>query len=406
MISIEDAFKLIAEAVSPLPTAHSMLADSVGRVLADDVTADVDSPPHRKSVMDGFAIKSRDLKGAGQSFKIAETIVAGGWPNAPLADGEAARIMTGAPLPDGADAVIMIEKAKMNTVDGVDFVEFSVDRIDSGKHVMERGVNFAKGDTLFRRGHRIRPTDVGLLAEVGCGQPLTGRLPSVAVLPTGDELVDSQEQPGRGQIRNSNGPMLLAMAKGLGLKTIDLGIGRDNRSELKAAIRKGLGHDMLVLSGGVSAGVLDLVPGILAEEGVVEVFHKVKVKPGKPIWFGVLTRDQQKTYVFGLPGNPVSSLVGFQLFVRTAIRILESDRSPKPRSVSAQLAKDHETRGDRPTYWPGRWVEDQSNVRKVEPLVWRGSSDLVALGSADGLIYFPSDTNQHPARIDVMFFPF
>ena len=166
-------------------------------------------------------------------------------------------------------------------------------------------MNFAKGDVLFKRGHRVRPSDIGLLAEVGTYNVMTGQSPSIAVLPTGDELVDCQDLPGQGQIRNSNGPMLLAMANHLGSKTTDLGIGRDNPGDLRAAIASGLDHDMLVLSGGVSAGLLDLVPSILAEEGVVEVFHKVKVKPGKPIWFGVLKRDQRTTFVFGLPGNPV-----------------------------------------------------------------------------------------------------
>ena len=145
MISIEDAFRLIAESVTPLPPLRSLLADAVGRVLTEDVSADVDSPPHRKSVMDGFAIKSSDLNEAGQQFKISETIVAGDWPTAPLADGEAARIMTGAPLPEGADTVIMIEQANLNSVDGQDWVEFEIDSIALGKHVMERRRELCQG---------------------------------------------------------------------------------------------------------------------------------------------------------------------------------------------------------------------------------------------------------------------
>ena len=195
--------------------------------------------------------------------------------------------------------------------------------------------------------------------------------------------------------------MLIALTQALNMKVNDLGIGRDDRAELAAKVAEGIQSDILILTGGVSMGEFDLVPGILADAGVENVFHKVAVKPGKPIWFGTLDRadnaNKKRTLVFGLPGNPVSSLVGFHLFVRTAIRKLTAAKETMPASVQATLAGDHETRGNRPTYWPGRWVTDQSTTRSVMPLVWRGSSDLVALSQAQVLIKFPVESTQHSA---------
>ena len=267
----------------------------------------------------------------------------------------------------------------------------------AGKHVMLKAASLAVGKTVFEKGHCVRPTDIGLLAEVGAHEIQVQKQPTVAILPSGDELVDSTELPGLGQIRNSNGPMLVAMTSALGLTVNDLGIGRDNEAELQTAIEKGLESDLLILSGGVSAGLLDLVPGILNKLGVQQVFHKVAVKPGKPIWFGVLERGDSKTYVFGLPGNPVSSLVGYRLFVRTAINIMQSHPSPEPQMFKAKLATDHQVRGNRPTYWPGRWVDSATETRIAEPLGWQGSSDLRALGQAELLVYLDYEPSIHPA---------
>jgi molybdopterin molybdotransferase len=415
MISVEDAFQRLAEQVTALPGQRTDLSDAVGRVLVENVASDVDSPPHRKSVMDGFAVRSDDLlQGAlspenvdngNRRLKVIETIVAGAWPQFALAAGEAARIMTGAPLPETADAVVMIEDTRQEKVDGQDWVIVETESVPPGKHLMEQASNFSKGDIVLQAGHRIRPADIGLLAEVGASSFFTGSRPTVAVLPTGDELVGFEQQPGVGQIRNSNGPMLVAMAKQMGLPVTDLGIGRDMQSDLASKIQAGLMQDVLILSGGVSAGLMDLVPRMLSDAGVEEIFHQVAIKPGKPIWFGV-QRGAHRCVVFGLPGNPVSSLVGFHLFVRTAIRQMESDPNPLPPRLAAVLASPHETRGDRPTYWPGRWVINDSIVRSVEPLIWRGSSDLLALGLADGLIHFPRETNLHQAGAEVQFFPF
>ena len=406
MISIDQAYELLDQNVVSLPIKTTELADCVGCVLAEAVSADIASPPHDKSVMDGFAVRSSDVSAGYKRLRIVETIIAGDWPKQPLSPGEAARIMTGAPLPVGADAVVMVEQTETEMAEQIEWVTLDVDSIAPEKHVLRRGINFCNGQTVFSAGHVVRPTDIGLLAEVGADKVVTGRKPSVAVLPTGNELVGCDQIPNRGQIRNSNGPMLIAMARSLGLDVSDLGVGRDDREELRTLIRRGLEHDLLILSGGVSSGTMDLVPEIFKELGVQEVFHKVFVKPGKPIWFGVLDHDQRRTCVFGLPGNPVSSLVGFQLFVRASIRKLMGGRINDWYAVTGELSQSHETRGDRPTYWPGKWELDDNSVRKIKPLVWRGSSDLLALGEAEGLIFFQGETTDHPVGEHVLFYPF
>ena len=405
MISVSEAFELIQQTVQPLPAEQTALHRSVGRYLLKPVVADIASPPHDKSMMDGFAIRASDWIPSAE-FKIGETIIAGAVPTRPLGSLEAARIMTGAPLPDGADAVVMVELAEVNNEQTV---TFQIDSIAAEKHVLRTGANFAQGQQLFEAGHCIRPTDIGLLAEVGVSEPNVGGSPSVAVLPTGDELVPCEQTPGPGQIRNSNGPLLLAMLRASGLSGIDLGIGRDNEADLIDKMKLGLQHDVLILSGGVSAGQKDLVPGVLKSLGVEEVFHKVKVKPGKPIWFGIRKssdQDSKPTIVFGLPGNPVSSLVGYQLFVRCCLKILAGGGWELAEPKQALLSRDHQTRGNRPTYWPGRTIVDDSCQRKVEPLNWNGSSDLLALGKADGLIFFSEDEHDHAAGKQVSFYPF
>ena len=425
MISVEEAFQLIEQSVLRLPCETIALGKSVGRVIAADVVADVDSPPHHKSVMDGFAVQSADIRDGRTKFQVLETIVAGTMPTQTVVSGTCSRIMTGAPMPAGADAVVMVELSNVGYSESTPNEVMltwngPLEDFRAGKHAMRQADNFARGAIMFKRGHWIRPTDVGLLAEVGMAEITVYRQPSVAVAPTGDELVDCSAQPDPSQIRNSNGPMLRAICESHGLQVTDLGIGADRAEEIEKRIRAGLKHEILLLSGGVSAGTLDLVPGILKACGVEEIYHKVKVKPGKPVFFGVLVRaDGSQCVVFGLPGNPVSSLVGMHLFVSTAIRIMAGNPSPRPIPVNAVLSAEHHTRGDRPTYWPARTVllEElptdhpvgamaNSAIRLVEPLPWNGSSDLLALGSAEGLMLLPPRQDAWPVGQVVEYFPF
>lgn len=404
MISVAEALQRISASVRPLPHQRTPLEDLVGRYLQQDVPADVDSPPHDKSMMDGFAVRSTDVR-AGVELDVLETVIAGAEPQLELGPGQATRIMTGAPLPPGADAIVMVEQARVSRHDGAERVSFEIDSVAPEKHVLRRGANFGAGQILFPQGHRIRPTDVGLLAEVGLAFAEVPRLPRVAVLATGDELVDCGQQPGAAQIRNSNGPLLTALSRQGRLPVDDLGIGRDDPESLFQAIGRGLEADILLLSGGVSAGTHDLVPGLLSEHGVQEIFHKVAVKPGKPIWFGTRDDADRQTVVFGLPGNPLSTMIGFRLFVVAAVRRMLGGPLPCEAAWRAELAVEHQTRGNRPTYWPGVWEPAEDARVRVRPLRWNGSSDLWALGQANGLIHFPADRQQHAAGDLVEFLP-
>jgi molybdopterin molybdotransferase len=403
MIAVEEALRLIEENVQPFSAEPVLLESAVGRVLAFDVRADRNSPPWRKSMMDGFAVRASDINSGISTLDVIETVTAGDAPTKVVAAGQATRIMTGAPVPVGADAIVMIEMCEFD--DASNQVMINLDSIQAGKHLMEAGANFAAGDLIFPEGKQVRALDVGLLAEVGASEIVVSKSPTIAVLPTGDELVPACESPQGPQIRNSNGPMLLAMLRAKGLAATDLGIGRDSRDDMFPKLKRGLEEDVLILSGGVSAGTLDLVPSLLTELGVKEIFHKVKVKPGKPIFFGTHDRaDGSRGYVFGLPGNPVSSLVGFRLFVAVALKLLSDDSNAIEATPQlARLSKNHETRGDRPTWWPARRVASEDSCLVAEPLNWNGSSDLLALGSAEGLIQFPAGSKTHEAGAE---FPF
>ncbi len=227
--------------------------------------------------------------------------------------------MTGAPVPAGADAIVMIElSAVPRQQDGATRVKLDAPRTVAGQNIMRRASSMAAGDVVLRAGAPLRAIELGVLAEVGRVEVRAIDRPTLAVLSTGNELVPAVRTPGPGQIRNSNGPLLVAAATSAGAGRPISARPSIERAALRAAIERGLTHDLLVISGGVSAGVLDLVPGVLAELGVEQVFHKVSLKPGKPLWFGV-AGNARGTLVFGLPGNPVSSLVCFELFVRPAI---------------------------------------------------------------------------------------
>lgn len=410
MITLEEAFTAVESTVTRLTSETIPLSAAVGRVLAQDVRSDVDSPPHNKSVMDGFAVRAADIAAGVTEFRVLETIIAGGLPTAEVTEGTTARIMTGAPMPEGADSVVMIEMSNLGYADPTpETVTLSVEgSFTAGKHQMDRAGNFACGDLIFAANHKIRPVDVGLLAEVGAAEVAVWTQPTIAVLPTGDELVDCSQSPEGSQIRNSNGPMIRAIAHQWTTDVTDLGIGVDEIADLESKIISGLKHDVLILTGGVSAGTKDLVPGVLASQGVKTIFHKVKVKPGKPIFFGVADRDDGgRCYVFGLPGNPVSSLVGMHLFVSTAVRLMTGVANPavRPVRLGAILSGEHQTRGNRPTYWPGRRC-DAADPRLVEALRWNGSSDLLSLRQAEGLIYFPVQESPYQAGAEVEFLPF
>lgn len=391
MLSVDEALAAIEQVVRPKAAASVPVAECLGLVLAEDVASDVDSPPHDKSIVDGYAVKADDLASGEACLTVLEEVVAGKLPTKRVERGTATRIMTGAPLPDGAEAVVMVEQTELapSAGEALGQVRIRTAKFSTGQNIMRRAASLRQGEVVLRAGHLLRPIEIGLLSEVGRTAVLAAPRPSVAVLPTGDELVEPGQQPAPGQIRNSNGPMLAACVRRAGGLPIELGIARDERGALRERIAAGLQADVLVLSGGVSAGVLDLVPELLAELGVRKVFHKVSVKPGKPLWFGVLDRGETQTLVFGLPGNPVSSLVCFELFVRPALARLAGRLFSGLSTVRARLTSEFVQRGDREAYHPACLAEPPEGAT-VEPLRWKGSADLRALSTANALIRFPS----------------
>ena len=395
MLSVSEAQELIAAEVRGANrslTGSVPLGAALGHVLSQDVLSDIDSPPHDKSIVDGYAVVSEGLT-AGAELAVLEEVTAGAMPTRELTSGTATRIMTGAPLPGGATAVVMVEKTEL--IPGEAARVRILESPRGGQNIARQGTSLRRGETVLRAGQRISPARIGLLAEVGCWEVEILSPPTVAVLTTGNELVGVDAIPGPGQIRNSNGPMLEALVKQLGAVAVSLGVARDEHDKLASLIRRGLEADFLVLSGGVSAGVLDLVPGVLAELGVRQVFHKVNLKPGKPIWFGVFPHaDGRKTFVFGLPGNPVSSFVCFELFVRYALSVIHEDSALKMKP--ARLATDHFQRGERPTYWPAVIEEDADDVI-VTLLPSKGSADLKTLADANCLAFFPGEERVFPA---------
>jgi molybdopterin molybdotransferase len=288
----------------------------------------------------------------------------------------------------------MIERCEIHG----DHVQINEPRIKPRLNILDRAKEMRVGETILRSGKRLRPQELGLLAGVGRTSARLQPAARVAVLSTGDEIVPPEVKPGPSQIRNSNGAMLLAQVQRAGGVPTFLGIARDEAAHLRALIAEGLKYDVLILSGGVSAGKLDLVPGVLAELGVQAIFHKVAMKPGKPVLFGVAARGS--TVVFGLPGNPVSSLVCFELFVRPALRKLMA-RKPGPDWVKATLARDYPYRTDRPTYHPAR-LQISDDGWTVEAAAWFGSPDLRGILSANAFVLLPEGDHVHRAGDKLM----
>jgi molybdopterin molybdotransferase len=390
MLAVAEAQAVVLQHAQPLPPAVVPLTHAaVGLVLAEDVVSDLDVPPYDKALMDGYAVRAADLAEGRAMLRVVEEVSAGQTPRRPVGPGEATRIMTGAPLPAGADAVVMVEHTRPAD-EGRVAVE---DRPPApGQNVLARGREMRRGDTVLAACTVLRPPELGVLATVGRTSARVAPAPTVAVLATGDELVEAEAAPGPGQIRNSNGPMLAALVYRAGGVPRPLGIARDRLDHLRPLVAEGLRSPVLILSGGVSAGKLDLVPGVLRELGVTAHFHKVEMKPGKPVFFG--SRDGH--LVFGLPGNPVSSLVCFELFVRPALRRLGGHADAGPRLLRAALAEDFAYRTDRPTYHPAR-LEAGERGWEVRAVPWFGSPDLRGLTRANAFVLFPAGDHVHRA---------
>jgi molybdopterin molybdotransferase len=379
-LTVEQALEAVARAAgAPRLSAERVpLGAAHGRVLAEDVAMDHAVPPFRRAAMDGFAVT--DLGAVGARYRVAGRVAAGAEPPARIEPGDALRVMTGAPVPADARAVLPFEWTREDA--GFAVVER---RPGAEAHIVERGEHVAAGARVLARGARLGAAAVGVLATAGVAEVPVARRPRVAVLATGDELVPVASRPGPARIRNSNNPTLLAQAAAAGGEALDLGVAEDERGALAAALDRGLAADVLLVSGGVSRGDLDLVPGVLRELGVEAVFHGWRVQPGGPLWFG----RRGDTLVFALPGNPAASFVGFELLAVPALATRLGIAFAPRRAFTAGWHGPAPGPHARRRYRPVRLASDADGGLWAEPIPWKGSGDPFALAGAEALAELP-----------------
>lgn len=374
MIAFEEALKIIAREPVRLGMENRQLHDAFGRVLAEDVFSDTDMPPFNKSAMDGFACRRSDL---GSRLEIIETISAGDIPQKRIGKGQCSRIMTGARVPDEADCVVMVEHTE---ADGEGYIRFS--GIKTAVNIALRGEDIKKGDLALPGGTLLKPQHIAILASVGCTRPKVYRQPGVAVLTTGDEIVEPHIKPSGTHIRNSNGPQLVAQINGMGAVAGYRGIVGDTPEITGSAIEKALsGSDMIILTGGVSMGDFDFVPSALQENGVTLFFEKVAVKPGRPTVFG----RKGDVFVFGLPGNPVSSFIIFELMVKPLLYRMMGYSFKAP-AMKLPMGMDFSRRKADRIAWTPVYL---NNDGEIMPADYHGSAHIHALGGAWGLMGMP-----------------
>ena len=380
-----DAVTLVSSRVRALPAERVPLGAAAGRVLAETIHAPHALPPFDNSMVDGWALRVADVREASAAhpaeLRVAGTVAAGDAPSIAVERGTAVRIMTGAAVPATADGIAMLEWTSW------DQEHVRVERsVEPGQFIRRAGEDLSAGDTVFERGTRLGSAHVGVLGSLGQASVPVHRSPTVGVLVTGDELLTVHDELAPGRIRSSNDFVLLAAVREAGGLAVDLGVARDDRSDLRARLEGGRACDVLVTSGGVSVGDHDEVQAVLLEMGLERVFWRIASSPGKPLLFGTLGR----CLVFGLPGNPVSTAVAFENFVRPTIRRLEGDAHPERARVRARALAPIAGPGPRRHFARVRlsWTSDGWVAREVGP---RGSGNLRSMAHANGLAILPEE---------------
>ena len=376
LLTFEEALERVLARARPLPAELVPVAEAGGRVTAEEVCARVDLPPFDSSAMDGFAVRAADLPA---TLQVAGESSAGRPFEGRLDPGSAVAISTGAVLPAGADAVVPIERVVTNDNE----VEIPT-TADPGAHIRPRGGDIAAGDVVVPGGAALSPARLAAAAAAGIAALPCRRAPRVAVLATGSELVAPGQPLLPGQIYEANGLMLAQALGATGSEVISEPPAADDEAALREALERGLAADVLVTSGGVSVGEHDLVRAVERELGVEEIFWRVAMKPGKPVAFGV----RGDTLVFGLPGNPVSALVGCELFVKPALWALQGLADPGPRFEPGRLAKELTQNEERDEFVRARTQPDGDGLA-LEPVVGQESHMIVRSGSADALVHIP-----------------
>ena len=385
MISVDEALGIVLQEIEPLGDEAVGLHHALGRVLAQEVRADLDLPPFDRARMDGYAVRSEDTRAAPVTLRVAGEIAAGASFDGELRPREAIKIFTGAPMPAGADAVQKVEVTRQKG-DAVEIME----SVRHGQFITPRASEVRSGDVVAEPGRAIGPAEMATLASFGYSRVEVGRRPRVAVLSTGSELVDVSVKPSGAQIRNSNSYTLSSYARRAGASVELLGTVKDTPEATREALLKAADQrDVVITSGGVSMGDYDLVKAALQEIGAQVFFDKVSIRPGKPTVFA----RRGGTFFFGLPGNPVSTSVTFNVFVRPALRQMQGDRAPLLQTVRARLARPLKDSSDRRSYLPAS-LSIKDGAAAVESLKWGGSSDLVAFMRADALIIVREDVHE------------
>jgi len=376
LLALDDAQAQVLAAVRPLPAEEVPLEHAAGRVSAAPAIAVVDLPPFASSAMDGYAVRAEDLPG---TLAVVADVAAGMPATRTLASGEAMAISTGGVVPEGANAVVPVEHV-VQLANSVEIAE----RVEAGAHVRPRGGDVAAGDVVADAGVLLGAARIGALAAAGIPRIACARRPRVVVLATGSELVPPGTPLGPGQVYEANAVMLAASLAAAGAEVERLAAVADDERAHRDAIERGLSADVLVTSGGVSVGPHDLVRRIEAELGVEEVFWQVAMRPGKPVSFGV----RGETLVFGLPGNPVSSLVGCELFAKPAVRALQGLRDPLPRYERGLLAAALRRNEARDELVRAR-ARAEGDVVVLEPLAGQESHMIVRASAANALVHVP-----------------
>ena len=382
-LAVSDAQRLVLDSITRLETETVRLEQSVGRVLAQEIRANRDLPPYDVSAMDGFALRSADVAGGPAELTVIEDIKAGDLPTQTVVAGQCARIMTGAPVPPGADAVIRVE----------DTQEVSANRVQINKPVKPKndvrpqGENMRDGDVVLTVGTEITPGVIGVLATVKAAQFAVFRRPRVAILSTGNELEGMDEPVDPNKIPNSNSYALMAQVQALGIEPVLLGIARDDPLELEQYLKRGLEYDVLLVSGGTSVGVHDYVRPTIEKLGVQMKFWRVAIRPGHPLAFGMT----DKTAVFGLPGNPVSSMVCVEEFVAPALRCMMGNPRLYRRTVTARVAHEVKFRPGRTEFIRVQLTRDEHGYI-ASATGTQSSGVLLSMARADGLMVVPANS--------------
>jgi molybdopterin molybdotransferase len=389
--SVEEARDDMLRHFAPLEQQHVPLIDAAGRVLADNVRADLDVPPFANSAMDGYAVIGDDVQSADPqspvTLRIVGEVPAGGTTDTIVTRGNALRIMTGAPMPSGADTVVPFEETDEGRPDALhEQGQVRIfKRVPVGASVRAAGEDVQAGTVVVPRGTLLRAAEIGVLATVGAATVPVYRRPRVAILATGDELVDVDQRPGPGQIRNANGYANAAQVIAAGGEALQLPIARDTEAELNARIDEALawGADLFLTSGGVSVGDYDVVKTVLQQRGTMQ-FWRVKMKPGKPVAFGLI----EGVPLLGLPGNPVSAMVGFELFGRPALLKMQGREGYTRPTIHAQFTGTLTDRADRRQYVRVR-IEQRDGEFLAHLTGEQGSGVLTSMMHADGLMIVP-----------------